>query len=182
MQLSILIPTILKRRHMLDRLKLELLTQIADSEVELLTDPGIGTVGAKRQRLLKQAKGEYVVFIDDDDWVSEDYISSILAAIELKPDVIGMNGWITTNGLYKKKFTLSKNCEYKDNGTYYERFNNHLCPVRREIALQIGFKDMGFGEDYDYALRLKNSGLIKEEVFISKDLYHYKFISRKSYS
>lgn len=150
--------------------------------VEIIPDPFPGTIGAKRQRLIEKAKGEYVVFIDDDDMVSKDYISSILFALESKPDVVGFMGWITTNGRNKTNFKISKDCEYKTTHKGYERFNNHLSPVKREIALQIGYKDISWEEDYDYAVRLTNSGLIKTERFIAKALYYYQYVTKNSYS
>lgn len=184
MILSILICTIPKRKDLLDRLFTELRSQILQSgkEVEVLIDGKTGTIGAKRQRLLENAQGEYVAFIDDDDMVSSDYLSSILFALESKPDVVGFMGWITTNGRNKTNFKISKDCGYTKTGKGYERFNNHLSPVKREIALQIGYKDISFGEDYDYALRLTNSGLIKTERFIAKALYYYQYVTQKSYS
>ena len=39
------------------------------------------SVGEKRQDLLNLAKGQYLVFIDDDDRISDDYISSIIQAM-----------------------------------------------------------------------------------------------------
>lgn len=181
MKLSILICTIPKRQYMLRVLLKELEKQKTD-QVEILTDNEKGSIGAKRQRLIEKATGEYVVFIDDDDMVSKDYISSILFAIESKPDVVGFMGWITTNGRNKTNFKISKDCEYKTTPKGYERFNNHLSPVKREIALQIGYKDISWEEDYDYAVRLTNSGLIKTERFISKALYYYQYVTKKSYS
>lgn len=184
MTLSILILTIPKRKVLFDRLNLELRSQVltCNSKVEILADNGDGTIGGKRQRLLEKAQGDYVVFIDDDDWVSEDYLSSILFAIESNPDVVGFFGWITTNGMHRKRFILSKECDYVDRAERYERHNNHLCPVKRDIALQIGYKNVSWQEDYDYAVRLKHSGLIKTERFISKSLYFYKYMTKKSYT
>ena len=36
------------------------------------------TIGEKRNWLLEQAKGEYVVFVDDDDLVTNNYVQSIM--------------------------------------------------------------------------------------------------------
>lgn len=184
MILSLLICTIPKRKNLLDRLLFELRSQIVKSgkEVEILIDNKEGTIGGKRQRLLNKSQGEYVAFIDDDDMVSQDYISSILYSLESKPDVVGFMGWITTNGKNKTNFKISKDCGYKTTARGYERFNNHLSPVKREIALQIGYKDISFAEDYDYALRLTNSGLVKTERFIAKSLYYYQYVTQKSYN
>lgn len=184
MILSLLICTIPKRKNLFDRLTLELRSQIlvCQTQVEILADNGKGTIGAKRQRLLEQAQGEYVVFIDDDDKVSSDYLRSILYAIESGPDAVGFMGMITTDGRRKTEFRISKDCEYKTTSKGYERFNNHLSPVKREIALQIGYKDISWEEDYDYAVRLHESGLIKTERFIAKHLYFYNYITRKTYT
>lgn len=182
MILSLLICTIPKRKDLFDRLTLELRTQIlaCGGEVEILADNMDGTIGAKRQRLLEQASGEYVVFIDDDDWIAEDYLRSILEALKSSPDVVGFHGWITTNGVHKKKFTISKDCDYVDTGRNYERFNNHLCPVRKVLALEAGYEDISWQEDFKYAVRLRP--LIKTENFIQKYLYFYHYVTRKTYT
>ena len=51
-------------------------------ELLVLIDNKKRTLGAKRNEMIGLAKGEYVVFIDDDDLVSEDYVESILEAIK----------------------------------------------------------------------------------------------------
>lgn len=137
------------------------------------------SVGKKRNELLLQANNEYVVFIDDDDDISPLYIECIMAAIKYRPDVVGFNGFMTTNGDNPLQFKISKNCDYvthnMDGIRFFERCNNHLSPIKREIALAIGYKDMKAYEDFDYAIRLRDSGLIKTEVFINIELYHYQY-------
>lgn len=177
MTLSILIPTIDGRREMLNGLLTSLYSQYTGEDVEILIDCDGGTIGAKRQRMIEKAKGLYVAFIDDDDTVSTEYIKSVLPSCN-GCDVIGFRGYMTTNGKKPKGFVISKDVEYKEvNGVYY-RFNNHLSPVRRELALQVGYKDLSYQEDYDYACRLRP--LVKTEVFIDKKLYHYRYVSKKS--
>jgi glycosyltransferase involved in cell wall biosynthesis len=190
MKLSILIPTTYSRKEMLAELLEHLKHQIEECgaldtvEVIIDEDGGESSVGSKRQRLLESANGEFVVHIDSDDWVSKDYIESILLATEINPDSIGFEGYMTHDGDRKENFKISKDLPYITTidgygNNEYLRFNNHLTPIKREIALKIGFKDMKFAEDYDYALRLKESGLIKTEVYIPKDLYHYRYCSKK---
>jgi GT2 family glycosyltransferase len=135
--------------------------------------------------LLERAKGKYVIFIDDDDKVSEDYLYEILEAIKQEPDVISFNGWVETNGANRESFKISKDLPYitiQDAFGKREhlRYPNHIVPVKREIALLIGFRDMRFAEDFDYAKRLKESGLLKKEVYIQKDLYFYLYDSKKN--
>lgn len=188
--LSILIPTTPDREKVLYELLSELHNQIEkggyDSFVEILveTDNRELSVGKKRQMLLERAKGKYVIFIDDDDKVGEDYLFEIMEAIKQEPDVITFNGWIETNGANRENFKISKDFPYITvSDAYgkneYLRFPNHLCGILRSIAIKIGYKDMRHAEDYDYAKRLKDSGLLKNEIYIQKDLYFYLYNSKK---
>lgn len=179
MILSILICTIPRRRDMFDRLLFDVRSQVAKAQVdiEILADAGEGSIGLKRQRMIEKAQGDYVVFIDDDDNIDPSYLTLILAALEKSPDVVGFWGIITTNGRNARKFKISKDCNYEEKRGVYYRYNNHLSPVRRELALQVGYKDLGHGEDFEYATRLQP--FIKTEVFIDQNLYYYKYLTNK---
>lgn len=182
MKLSILICTIegredkfetlltsIKKQMLLDYVgKVELLKKIDNKEI---------SVGEKRQYLLNRAEGDYIVYIDDDDAVADDYISSILKAIEQNPDCIGFKIECNMEGTKHKAIASNIYDDWCENidGFKYCRTIYHKTPVKREIALQIGFKDMRFGEDYDYSKRLKQSKLLKTEVFIDKYLYFYNY-------
>lgn len=186
--LSILIPSLKEREKSFDILMKELLLQKSHSEslgyLEILTsiDNGEITVGKKRQRLLEEATTDYVVFIDDDDIVPSYYISKILETLkEAKGiDTIGINGHITTNGSNSKKWFISKDHDYFELADVYYRPTNHISPIKREIALEIGYKDLNCGEDYDYCMRLKDSGLLKSERLINEPIYHYRFNTKET--
>lgn len=173
MLLSILIPSIPRHSLLLAKL-LESLSPQPDS-IEILVDNGDEVVGIKRNRLLQQAKGDYISYIDADDSVASNYIALILAALETRPDCVGINGIMTTNGVNEKKWFISKeyNSWYEENGIYY-RCTNHLAPVRREIAMQVGFPELSHGEDYRYSMDLR--GLLHTEVIIRQPIYHYQYI------
>jgi glycosyltransferase involved in cell wall biosynthesis len=188
--LSILIPSTFDREEMLFNLLKNLYEQIitegASRHVEIISDVDDGTlsIGAKRNLLLERASGNFVVYIDSDDEVSNDYLHEVLKAIEQNPDVVSFNGYMSTDGKNKEQFKINKDLLYTTiwdahGHKTYLRFNNHLSPVKREIALQIKFPDIRFAEDYDYAVRLKNSGLVKTQVYIEKELYHYKYVTNK---
>lgn len=182
--LSILIPTMPKRLGLLKRLLNVLNPQVTD-EVEILTysDDGRVTTGRKRNDLIKQAKGQYVVFVDDDDMVSDTYVSDILKAATKNPDCITFRGWMTTDNRSKTEFRLSINYPYAE-GWYegkmiYFRYPNHITPIKREIALQVPFPNVSMGEDYAWATEIHKRKLLNTEVHIRKELYFYLYQSRK---
>lgn len=154
---------------------------VISNPIEVIYDDSMAyNVGIKRNKLLNSAKGEYVVFIDDDDHISPDYVRLILNACETGADCIGINGFITTNGHDKRKWFISK--EYGHwftgaDGTYF-RTPNHISPVKRESALQAGFPEIAFGEDAVYSQRLLP--LLKTETLITEPIYHYDYWQHKN--
>ena len=187
MKLSILIPTVPERAAKLEKLLAELKRQGGEVEVlTLLTSSvknGGPSVGVKRNELLKKAVGEYVCFVDDDDSVSADYIASIIAEMKTRPDAIVFECQYTNaesghkSHVYFSRLHLNVNYDDKNRRV---RMINHLCPVKREIALKAGFPDASFSEDTEYGMRLRNSRLIKTEAIIPKILYYYNFSSKTS--
>ena len=53
----------------------------------------------------------------------------------------------------------------------FYRNTEHLCPVKKEIALSAGYKNKSFGEDHDYSKAIAQ--YIDTEVYIDKVLYYY---------
>lgn len=184
MILSILIPTLNKRRQLFQLLNQHLTNQIealnASDKVQIIPFPNNGgIIGIMRNELVKKATGKYIVFIDDDDWVSDTYIEDILQAAESDPDVITFNGWMTTDGASRVDFVLKLGEDYCERGGLYYRYPNHLCPIKREIARMVHFKNIHHQEDYKFATELRDRKLLKTEVHIEKQLYHYRFLTNK---
>jgi hypothetical protein len=55
----------------------------------------------------------------------------------------------------------------------YHRLPNHIMAVKRELALQVKFKDILKGEDADYSKRLLP--ILQTNYEIGKVLYHYDY-------
>jgi glycosyltransferase involved in cell wall biosynthesis len=187
MKLSILIPTLESRKDSFYELFDDLDDQIGDIqgqfskvEIHFLRDSGEKSVGAKRQQLLEWATGDYIAFVDDDDMVPDDYVSKILDAIKehdmlfgVEPDCCSLSGelhWLS-NGTTEPFEHSIKHQKWEKKDGVYLRYPNHLNAVRRDLALEVGFKDMGHGEDRDYSDRLKP--LLKTEAPIDGVIYHY---------
>lgn len=178
--LSVLICTVVGRESQFEALHNELLNQAEGLPVEVLfeKDNKEVSVGYKRQTLLIRSTGAFVAFIDDDDMPAPDYIQTIVDIIKLKPDIDCIGLQIECSGTKGKTASASiKHTGWYDNkdGFDYVRTPYHKTPIRRDHALEIGFKDMRFGEDYDYSLRLQQSGLLKEEHYIYKVMYYYRY-------
>ena len=185
--LSVLIPTINGRERYFDHITKKLtrqIHQVGEKKVQLLfykDKRGESTTGAKRNVLLEQSTGKFVVFVDDDDDVSLDYVSSIVKAIEENPDIdgIGING-MYSDGRQQMPFETGMRWNWDTVNGYYVRFINHISPIKREHAIKIGFPDKTIGEDYDFTMRLKQSGLIKTDYIIKKRIYYYDFRPNKN--
>ena len=127
MKLSILICTMPSRSEMLKKLTQQLmllLVKYDESEWEVLIQPDENiNVGKKRNILLQKASGDFIVFIDDDDEIHDNYIDAFMNAIESNPDAdcIGYRGYITFDGSSRKDWVISKECEtwHEKDGVYY---------------------------------------------------------------
>ena len=189
-KLSILIPSIFERSESFNSLVSNLKAQINScgfdnsvSIISLIDNRGDMSVGNKRNSLIEMAKSEYIVFVDDDDVPSNDYVLELMTAIQSNADVIPINGFMTTNGGNQSYWEMGINLPYdtiKLNGKVsYRRFPNHIACMKRELILPYKFKDISFGEDYEWAKRLNDNKVFKTEHRITKPIYHYVFTKQR---
>ena len=189
MRLSILICSIPRRLEMLETLingPLRFAQQHRHVEVLWLGDNKRRSIGAKRNALLSIAQGDFFAFIDDDDDVEQDYLPSILAAIEDNPDAdcivfdtITYNGDTGT----KKRNKVGKEYGRTETADLVTCPPTHTMVWRTSLIapvqdcgkniLRHEFKDISQGEDVDWVDRVVP--LIKKQVRIDKVLYHYHY-------
>jgi len=182
--LSILILTLPTRIDLYSRLIKSLNQQVIENNlmhrVQILTlgDTKEISVGEKRNILLNKSIGRYVCFIDDDDVIATNYLSVIMSALNSNADVITFCGDYVENET-RTPFSISMvhRGNYNHTNMFY-RLPNHLCPVKREIALSCQFTDKNFGEDSDYAEKINN--YLKNEYHIQEKLYFYMYDSNTS--
>jgi len=181
--LSVLVPSVASRRashlpRILDQLygQHEALPEADRHRVEILTlvDAEGVDVGTKRNDMMRLARGEYVVFVDDDDRVSPEYLSRLLEATRVGADVISIEAEVTVNGGKPKRCRYSTEFERDENTPHeYRRLPNHLCPVRRELALRTPFPTRQRAEDSAYSAALRP--LLRSEHHVADVLYYYDF-------
>jgi glycosyltransferase involved in cell wall biosynthesis len=157
MRLSILIPSIPERRVKLNKLVKELSKQIAQCEadaevvkvVTVAQKDGGQSIGQKRQMCLNKAKGEYVCFIDDDDWIAPNYVSSLMIGCDSGADVVTFNAFIKLDNYYGLvSMKLGSENEQMSSEGIVNRNAWHICPHKKELAAT--FNDSSYGEDWDY--------------------------------
>lgn len=184
-QLSILTPAVPKRMLQISDLCEEIGTQIKvdglDVEHLVFIDNKRRTVGEKRDALLRMARGRYVAFVDDDDWISKDYCRQIVKAAESGPAVVTFLQESTVNGNKGIiEFKLGNPNETfmgvpdDELGAVMTRRNAwHVCAWRRTLAVQSNFPASNYGEDWAFASKLCALPDLKE-VHIPKVLHYYR--------
>ncbi len=151
--------------------------------VLVLEDNGQASRGEKRQQLLQAAWADYVSFVDDDDMLPSWHVKRVLHVLDSgdPPEVVGFRLRYFVDDEIRGYALHSYKCESMPNPSEFpewherhNRFPNHLNPIRREIALEVGFRaEMDSGEDGDYARRLARRTPRAREQFINADLYDY---------
>jgi hypothetical protein len=185
---QILILTIPSRAEFLKTLMERLQPQLVPGvEVVTALDDGDVTIGAKRQSLIENATARYVCFVDDDDLVAPDYVARVMNIINRDdaPDVVGFKLRHYIDGKLAGIAVHSYGAagiaiQVPHRGVRrHERLPNHLNPVRRELALAVGYKDRNTGEDGDFAQRLAKLRPRPREEFVDHHLYEYLYRSRR---
>lgn len=132
------------------------------------------STGTKRNQLIEQTNSEFICAIDDDDSVSGYYVSEIVKAMNQNPDVITFKGWIETNGANRRSWTIKLGSKYEEKNGHYYRWPNHIVPMKRKLVEHVKFPDVWIQEDYIWSKRIHDLGLLKTEVHIDAELYHYQ--------
>lgn len=191
--LSVLIATIVRREERFLDLIAGLTKQAEDApapvEIVALQNAGEHPLAIYREALLRDARGKYLCFVDDDDQVPDWYMEDICLAVAPGPDVVAFEQYCTGTGCPRTFFGLQYiGAPYdpvmmEDGGVAYLRAYSHMQPVRREIAQQSSFLGPGpaqsTGEDYLFA-----SGVVPllvkrgyREARIPKVMYSYLWMS-----
>lgn len=142
-------------------------------EVIIEKDDGTMSVGEKRNLLISKANGEYVCFIDDDDFISKNYLNLILQRLE--KDILMIRIAHLIDGFKVKSIQTSLYIEFFETNDVVFRANHfHLCPVKKEIANLVKYPKINFAEDYEYSQRIiqlvKCYDIVEEEIYIYNDI------------
>lgn len=184
-KLSILIPTLEKRAQDFNLLKSHLLQQkskLKPGVIEIieLKNTGEKSIGFYRNVLMNKARGEYIAFVDDDDWLDDHYIDCLLMGIQTGADCCSLVGKYYSDGKYDRQFyhSLKYDTWYDDAFGYY-RYPNHLNCIKKALIQDIPFAEISHGEDSDWSMKVHQLGRLKTEAEIPAPIYIYRHISVK---
>jgi glycosyltransferase involved in cell wall biosynthesis len=175
MKLSILTPTIPGRENQVKALSEKLAKQIGDLPVEHLvfSDNRKRSIGEKRQALIDIANGEYVSFCDDDDDVSDDYVSEMLKAIKTRADVITFRQRAIYNGLESEiVFGLNNKDEKFAPNSVINRAPWHICAWKRDRIKDSVFAFVNYHEDRAWSMQARKKA--RTGYHIDKVLHTYR--------
>lgn len=141
-----------------------------------------GGLSSARNCGIKNARGEFVIFPDPDDWVDVDYLSSLIALKQEFPD------YLPTIGYYIDSDQISKTCKQYPNKLMFEGEraliallqSNYYCgfTVNKLFDLNlIREYELSFDEDLGRAQDLLFSfqyiSICGKVIYDSKPKYHY---------
>lgn len=170
-----------KLKQLINKLNQQISDENASKRIEVLAliDNKYRSVGSKRQALLDIAKGKFVAFIDDDDDISDNYISEISKAIEENGDVdvITFNQIAKIDNYPESQVLFSLKHDHEDYDPYRptKRKPFHMCVWNTRLTKTIKFPDISKIEDRCWIEELCK--IAKTEHKIEKFLHFYIFNS-----
>lgn len=138
------------------------------------TGPHMPT-GTKRNLLIQKCQTEYFSFLDCDDMIAPSYVSDILTAISSNPDCVTFKGWMTTNGINRREWTIKLGSGYYEKDGHYYRWPNHLAVMKKSLIQNIPFPPIWQQEDYQWSKQINDKKILKTEVHIDRPIYHYDY-------
>lgn len=150
---------------------------LRDSRIEVYHQENQG-VASTRNNLLEKVKGDYVLFVDADDWIELDMVEYLLdLAIEHKADIV-MCGLIKDNDNPTlgeiKILELNRTSSIRD-FLRHQYFNGSLANklIRASLVKGVNFKPyVSYGEDALFCWSILQS--VTNVVVTNNMLYHYR--------
>lgn len=144
-------------------------------------------VSFTRNRGIEVALGEYILFVDSDDWVSGEYVKELLGVVQQNPSSLVISGFCFIDEVNENR----RNYIWKANG----KKNYHIAKadyfkLQQRLHLQqlwnkvfrrdtiydyrVRFDEkQSMGEDFQFVLDYLQAAQIEECIIINRPLYYY---------
>lgn len=151
--------------------------------IKLINQSNSG-VSVARNNGLKSSTGDYVLFVDSDDWLEKDMLEIMVKEIDnFDIDIVRCEYFVENNPVLEDKYFKKiyfKNVEIKNNNYLIENITNYninpavwMMLIKRELAVKHKFtSNIGYGEDLIYSLDLLLDS--KKIKIIPYAFYHYR--------
>lgn len=154
-----------------------------DSRIKVIHKPN-GGVSSARNLGLENATGEWVCFLDSDDWWSESFLSDFFLAISNEIDLV-MQGYVSENEMHheKKSYSLPQRefCSSAEVVTFleeYPNFHNGFLWHRAFRTNILKNNNITFPEGISFAedgcVFLQYIQFVRKSISITNVGYHYR--------
>ena len=152
-----------------------------DVQVLYLADNFSMSVGEKRNKLIEISGGERIIFVDDDDRVSNDYVDKVLEYSKLDYDCVAIGVEYRQNNtnlkIYDYRYKKNINTRDEQGRNIAGRVPNHLCLWKKDVAKRVEFPSVNLAEDHRWA---DEQVLLGYSIYYTKDIIYYYDFNREN--
>lgn len=157
---------------------------VKDTRIHLLVNEENKGVSFSRNQGLNKAKGEFITFIDSDDWVSKTYLEDFLSFPILNDSIVVQGIFYEFKKNKKKIFFSYPDKSYKvnssNNGVVENELFHNGCPVAKLYETKIiKSNNISFNESIslneDHLFVLEYYKYVKNITLLSSINYYYWF-------
>ena len=159
--------------------------QLQDKRIKIINQENKGASIARLEGI-KQAKGEYLAFVDSDDIIEPDYIELLVTAIEKHQTLIAACNMVKHNENESPSIIKDKHSRILDEEELHKRFFNYDFwgfpgkLYHKNVFKGIYFPKATINEDYVVMAQLFDK--YKQIAYIDIPLYHYLIHHNESLS
>ncbi len=156
-----------------------------DKRIRLFQQQNRG-VSSARNYGLREARGQYVAFVDADDWVSHDYLITMLTiAADNGADIVNCGFWGVSENASKRSIASDKSCQVlqiPEKDIYREIVNHVWRALYRKDICPFFNESVRIGEDQVFNIRILSENTPVKAWKCTKQMYFHVWRSDSLFS